>query len=91
MVGQPGRSESAAEAEGAKQTQSSRFAAVFLILFVSVMMVLSIYYVTRPQPLLVQGEADTTRIDIAARVDGCVDQRPLSRGDNVHVLHDLHS
>ena len=33
--------------------------------------------------LLVQGEADATRVDIAARVDGRVGQRPVSRGDNV--------
>ena len=29
------------------------------------------------------GEADATRIDIAARVDGRVAERPVSRGDNV--------
>ncbi len=38
---------------------------------------------SQPQPLIVQGEADATRIDIAARVDGRVGQRPVSRGDNV--------
>lgn len=83
MVGPPERSELSAEADGATPTVSSRFAAVFLILFTCVMMVLSIYYVTRPQPLLIQGEADATRIDIAARVDGRVEQRPVNRGDNV--------
>jgi HlyD family secretion protein len=31
----------------------------------------------------VQGEADATRIDIAARVDGRVAQRPVDRGQNV--------
>jgi HlyD family secretion protein len=31
----------------------------------------------------VQGEADATRIDIAARVDGRVLERPVSRGDDV--------
>ena len=44
---------------------------------------LSLWYLVQPQPLLVQGEADATRIDIAARVDGRVEQRPVSRGDNV--------
>lgn len=44
---------------------------------------LSLWYVALPQPLLVQGEADATRIDIAARVDGRVGDRPVSRGDNV--------
>ena len=33
--------------------------------------------------LIIQGEADATRIDIAARVDGRVRTRPVSRGDNV--------
>jgi HlyD family secretion protein len=37
----------------------------------------------QPQPLVIQGEADATRIDIAARVDGRVAKRPVSRGENV--------
>ena len=37
----------------------------------------------RPQPLLVQGEADARRIDIAARVDGRISERPVDRGQNV--------
>jgi HlyD family secretion protein len=37
----------------------------------------------QPQPLLVQGEADAIRIDIAARVEGRVAKRPVERGDNV--------
>jgi len=37
----------------------------------------------QPQPLTIQGEADATRIDIAARVDGRVAKRPVSRGQNV--------
>ena len=32
---------------------------------------------------MVQGEADATRVDIAARVDGRVGQRPVDRGENV--------
>jgi HlyD family secretion protein len=44
---------------------------------------LSLWYLVQPQPLLVQGEADATRIDIAARIDGRVGQRPASRGDDV--------
>lgn len=64
-------------------TPTSKAAAIFVALFMSGMIGLSIWYVTRPQPLLVQGEADATRIDIAARIDGRVEQRPVSRGDNV--------
>ena len=44
---------------------------------------LSIWYLVRPEPLLVQGEVDATRSDIAARVDGRVGQIPVERGQNV--------
>ena len=44
---------------------------------------LSVFYLLRPEPLLVQGEADATRLDIAARVDGRVKEIPVNRGQNV--------
>jgi hypothetical protein len=44
---------------------------------------LSIWYLAPPQPLLVQGEVDATRFDIAARVDGRVAEIPLIRGQDV--------
>ena len=44
---------------------------------------LSIWYLVRPQPLLVQGEVDATRFDIAARVDGRVAEIPVRRGQNI--------
>src|SRR5262245_59675994 len=46
---------------------------------------LSIYYLVRGQPLLVLGEVDATRFDIAARVDGRVGEVPVSRGQNVEA------
>jgi HlyD family secretion protein len=46
---------------------------------------LSIYYLVRGQPLLVQGEVDATRFDIAARVDGRVGEVAVTRGENVAV------
>ena len=61
----------------------SRAAAFIVILTVAVIVGLSLWYLVQPQPLLVQGEADATRIDIAARVDGRVGQRPVERGQNV--------
>jgi HlyD family secretion protein len=61
----------------------SRTAAIIVTLSVAAIVGLSLWYLTQPQALLVQGEADATRIDIAARVDGRVGQRPVSRGDNV--------
>ena len=44
---------------------------------------LSIWFLVRPQPLLVQGEVDATRLDIAARIDGRVADIPVTRGENV--------
>jgi HlyD family secretion protein len=44
---------------------------------------LSAFYLLRREPLLVQGEADATRLDIAARVDGRVKEIPVNRGQNV--------
>lgn len=45
--------------------------------------ILSIWYLVRGGPLLVQGEVDATRFDIAARVDGRVGEVPVTRGQNV--------
>jgi len=44
---------------------------------------LSIWYLVRGEPLLVQGEVDATRLDIAARVDGRVAEIPVERGQDV--------
>jgi HlyD family secretion protein len=44
---------------------------------------LSVWYLVRPQPLLVQGEVDATRFDIAARVDERVADIPVLRGQDV--------
>jgi HlyD family secretion protein len=43
------------------------------------------WYLLRPVPLLIQGEADSVRIDIAARVDGRVSKIPVMRGQNVEA------
>jgi HlyD family secretion protein len=57
--------------------------AVVLFLIVAAVAGASIWYLYQPQPLVVQGEADATRIDIAARVDGRVRTRPAERGQDV--------
>jgi HlyD family secretion protein len=44
---------------------------------------LSVFYLLRPEPLLVQGEVDATRLDLAARVDGRVKEIPVERGQTV--------
>jgi HlyD family secretion protein len=49
----------------------------------AIVVALSIFYLLRSEPLLVQGEADATRFDIAARVDGRVKEIPVERGQNV--------
>src|SRR5262245_63522712 len=56
---------------------------VFVGLVAAAIAGLSIWYLVRPQPLLVQGEVDATRLDIAARVDGRVADIPVVRGQNV--------
>src|SRR6476469_8185292 len=66
-----------------KAPSSSRLPSIFVgVLFLAVS-ALSIWYLVRPQPLLVQGEVDATRFDIAARVDGRVAEIPVVRGQNV--------
>jgi len=70
----------------------ARGPAILAILIVLGIVGLSLWYLAQPQPLLVQGEADATRIDIAARVEGRVAKRPVERGDNVaagQVLYEI--
>ncbi len=66
-----------------RPTGSATAAAAIVTLILAGIVGLSIWYLARPDPLIVQGEADATRIDIAARVDGRVGQRPVERGENV--------
>jgi HlyD family secretion protein len=54
------------------------------VLFVAIIG-LAIWYLLRPEPLLVQGEADSTRIDIAARVSGRLAKIAVARGQNVEA------
>jgi len=65
------------------QPASARIPSVFVGLVAAAIAGLSIWYLVRPQPLLVQGEVDATRLDIAARVDGRVADIPVVRGQNV--------
>src|SRR5215472_364491 len=61
----------------------NRLPAIIVGLVIAVVAALSIWYLVRPQPLLVQGEVDATRFDIAARVDGRVAEIPVERGQDV--------
>src|ERR1700735_3023880 len=61
----------------------TRTPAIIVGTVAAVVVALSLFYLLRPEPLLVQGEADATRLDIAARVDGRVKEIPVERGQNV--------
>src|SRR3954452_10413456 len=61
----------------------SRLPSIFVAVVIAAIAALSIWYLMRPQPLLVQGEVDATRLDIAARVDGRVAEVPVERGQDV--------
>ncbi|MGJ4939392.1 HlyD family secretion protein [Bradyrhizobium sp. HKCCYLS1011] len=66
-----------------KTQPSTRAPAVIVALVVTGVAALSIWYLMRPEPLLVQGEVDATRMDIAARIDGRVAEIPVARGQNL--------
>jgi HlyD family secretion protein len=61
----------------------SRVPSIIVGVVIAAVAGLSIWYLVRPQPLLVQGEVDATRFDIAARVDGRVGAIPVERGQDV--------
>jgi HlyD family secretion protein len=71
------------KAPAARPPAPTRIPSIIVGLIVAVIAGLSIWYLVRPQPLLVQGEVDATRLDIAARVDGRVADIPVERGENV--------
>src|SRR5262245_21024984 len=70
--------------EASKPARSpTRVLAIIVGVVIAVVGGLSIWYLVRPVPLIVQGEVDATRLDIAARVDGRVGEIPVVRGQNV--------
>jgi HlyD family secretion protein len=75
----------AGAANGKRQSKPAATpTAVIIVAVVTIGIIgLSLFYLLRPEPLLVQGEADATRFDIAARVDGRVKEIPVERGQNV--------
>src|SRR5438093_11539486 len=66
-----------------KRHRPQRAPSIFVGLVIAAVAGLSIWYLVRPQPLLVQGEVDATRFDIAARVDGRVGAIQVERGQDV--------
>ncbi len=71
------------EAARKQPPASARVPSIIVGVVVAAVASLSIWYLVRPQPLLVQGEVDATRFDIAARVDGRVGDIPVQRGQDV--------
>ena len=71
------------EAPKGKAPASTRVPAIIVGFVVAAVAGLSMWYMIRPQPLLVQGEVDATRLDLAARVDGRVADIPVVRGQDV--------
>src|ERR1700721_569776 len=62
---------------------TARVPSIIVGIVAAAVVALSVFYLLRPEPLLVQGEVDATRLDIAARVDGRVKEIPVERGQNV--------
>src|SRR5450432_4238953 len=62
---------------------AARVPSIIVAIVAATVVALSVFYLLRPEPLLVQGEVDATRLDIAARVDGRVKEIPVNRGQNV--------
>jgi HlyD family secretion protein len=75
--------EAAKQVPNKQAPAASRVPSIFVGFVVAAVAGLSIWYLLRGEPLLVQGEVDATRLDIAARIDGRVAEIPVERGQNV--------
>jgi HlyD family secretion protein len=78
-----GKSDAPGEGPEKAQHTATRAPSIIVGVVAVAVAALSIFYLLRPEPLLVQGEVNATRLDIAARVDGRVKQVPVERGQNV--------
>jgi HlyD family secretion protein len=76
-------SEPIAKKPATKQPAAVHLSSIIVACVVIAIIALSIWYLIRPEPLLVQGEVDATRMDLAARVDGRVGEIPVERGQDV--------
>src|SRR5437868_5246566 len=79
------KSNGAEPEKGSSQRNGSvaRAPAILVGIIIATIVGLSLWYLAQPQPILIQGEADATRIDIAARIDGKVGKRPVERGNDI--------
>src|ERR1700757_1684142 len=83
VPGQQAQSEFETQRKEPARKSATRVPSIIVATVAVAVIVLSLYYLLRPVPLLVQGEVDATRLDIAARVDGRVKEIPVERGQNV--------
>ena len=86
LAGRAGVGESSPKADTKKpaaRPRSGAPAAIVIALLVIGIIAASAWYLSVPAPLMIQGEADSTRTDIAARVDGRVAEIPVQRGQDV--------
>jgi HlyD family secretion protein len=75
--------EAPTDGQGKNTRAVTRTPSIVVGIVAAIVVALSVFYLLRPEPLLVQGEADATRLDIAARVDGRVKEIPVERGQSV--------
>src|SRR6478752_4013256 len=75
--------EAPTDGQGKNRRAVTRTPSIIVGIVAAIVVALSVFYLLRREPLLVQGEADATRLDIAARVDGRVKEIPVERGQNV--------
>jgi len=66
-----------------RASSSTGVSSIIVGVVIAAVVGLSAWYLVGPQPLLVQGEADATRFDIAARVDGRVAEIAVNEGQDV--------
>ena len=85
----PSKAEPDRAPPAAKPPRSGTLPALILTAIVGGIVALSVWHLTWPAPLIIQGEADSTRIDIAARVDGRLSKLLVKRGDNVTAGQEL--
>jgi HlyD family secretion protein len=77
------RSPKRPEAAASRPSGHLKVRAVIVGVLFAAIIGLAIWYLARPEPLLVQGEVDSTRVDIAARVSGRLAKLAVARGQDV--------
>lgn len=77
------RTSAKSDAAAARPARRTNPRAIIASVIFAAVIGLAIWYLARPEPLLVQGEVESTRIDIAARVSGRLAKVAVARGQDV--------